>query len=224
MKHFNGKVGNVIYASALGISVGDQVRTSYGTRDEVHHIHGPYYWGEVLPGVLLIRTWPVIYLGLGGNAGIGDIRQDGERWFTDGGDEIFITHRQASPRPAQIELFDESQVDPRSQPYQFMSGVDYTYNVWKCRHCGDFNAPPENEHLRRRWNCTICGKWKVDYKIILMTPRVYGKQQQNAYLTALGVYSYREQMEIENMGLPYIHYSALEWHKQREKIETVKEC
>lgn len=208
-----------VYESALGISVGDLVRTSYGTGpNEVERIHGPYYFNVGVFDNLIVRTWPVISIGFSGDSGINNIRQEGDRWFTDGNDEIFVTKNKAH-KPAQLAMFGPSAGQNRQSPYLFKPGVDYTHNVWKCRHCGDFNAPPNDERLRRRWHCPICGKQHVvDRKIILMTPRVVGKSQMNEYTTALDGLSFREQSEIEAIGEKYISNAAQIWFAQRREM------
>lgn len=206
-----------VYDSALGISVGDLVRTSYGTGpSEVERINGPVFYDEALPSVLIVRTWPVVYVGFSGSAGIGSIRQDGTRWFTDDNAEIFVAKSNASRKPSQFQMF-ASSGQTRHEPYPFKQGVDYEHNVWRCRHCGDFNAAPNDERLRLRWHCPLCGKsYAVDYKILLMTPRVVGKSQMNDYITALSSLSFREQSEIESIGGNNIHVALDIWFKQQK--------
>ncbi len=204
------------YASALGISVGDVIHTSYGTGpEEVRQVHGPSYFQQGFAGVLIVRTWPVISVGFSGDAGISSIRQDGTRWFTDSNDEIFVAKNKVH-QPSQLPMFTLS---ASPDPYPFKPGVDYTHNVWQCRRCGDFNALPDDERLRMRWHCPLCGKKHVvDFKIILMTPRIIGKRQMNDYHTALSGYSFQEQSEIEAIGEKYISTAERSWLVRRKKI------
>lgn len=203
-----------VYNSALGISVGDLVRTSYGTGPyEVRRVNGPYFYNESLPSVLVVRTWPVIFIGFSDNAGIGSIRNEGTRWFTDSNDEVFVTTRNPKQKPAQLPMFWQA----GHGPYPFKPGVDYTHNVWRCKHCGDFNAEPNDERLRLRWHCPICGKsYAVVYKIILITQRVVGKSQLNEYITALSSLSFREQSEIESIDEKNIHNAFSVWLEQKK--------
>jgi len=173
------KAKPLTYQTALGISVGDRVSTSYGTGGIVTHVSRPHY---VERGVssLVVRTWPVMSLNYDGDKIINDIRIEGNRWFTDADDEIFI--EKAQPEyPLQMDMF-EATLEP-FEPYRFRAGVDYSRNVWMCEECGDFNAGPEMNDMR--WRCPICGKYGVT-KIILMQPRVHGKKQWNSYLLSLG--------------------------------------
>ena len=173
------------YQTALGISIGDRVSTSYGTGGIVTHVSKPHYV-EYDVGGLVVRTWPVVSLNyegtpyaVHGNNIINDIRAEGDRWFTDADDEIFI--EKAHEYSLQMEIF-ETAPEP-FEPYKFRAGVDYSRNVWMCEECGDFNAGPEMDDMR--WRCPICGKYGVT-KIILMQPRVHGKKQLNSYLLSLG--------------------------------------
>ena len=177
---------DIIYKTALGISIGDRVSTSYGTGGIVTHVSRPHY---VERGVssLVVRTWPVMSLNyegtpyaVHGDKIINDIRIEGDRWFTDADDEIFI--EKAQPEyPLQMNMF-EATLEP-FEPYRFRAGVDYSHNVWLCEECGDFNADPEMDDMR--WYCPACGQYGVT-KIILMQPRVHGKKQWNSYLLSLG--------------------------------------
>jgi len=180
------KAKPLTYQTALGISVGDRVSTSYGTGGIVTHVSRPHY---VERGVssLVVRTWPVMSLNyegtpyaVHGDKIINDIRIEGDRWFTDADDEIFVEKAQPE-HPLQMNMF-EATLEP-FEPYKFRAGVDYSRDVWSCEECGDFNAGPEMDDMR--WHCPICGKYGVT-KIILMQPRVHGKKQLNSYLLSLG--------------------------------------
>ena len=182
------KAKPLTYQTALGISVGDRVSTSYGTGGIVTHVSRPYYV-EYDVGGLVVRTWPVVSLNyegtpyaVHGDKIINDIRIEGDRWFTDADDEIFVEKAHNKPEyPLQMDMF-ETALEP-FEPYRFRAGVDYSRNVWMCEECGDFNAGPEMDDMR--WHCPICGKYGVT-KIILMQPRVHGKKQLNSYLLSLG--------------------------------------
>jgi hypothetical protein len=171
----------LIYQTALGISVGDRVSTSYGTGGIVTHVSRPYYAEYDVSG-LVVRTWPVVSLNYDGDKIINDIRIEGDRWFTDADDEIFVEKAHNKPEyPLQMDMF-ETALEP-FESYRFRAGVDYSRNVWMCEECGDVNASPEMDDMR--WHCPICGKYGVT-KIILMQPRVHGKKQLNSYLLSLG--------------------------------------
>jgi len=142
------------YQTALGISTGDQVRTSYGTGGVVTHISAPHFVDEEV-GRKIIHTCPVVSVMLDGDKVINGIRQEGERWFTDANDEVFFTRRQGEVEQ-QIDMFASAMEMPK--PYSFQTGVDYTHNVWTCGSCGDFNAEGESD---MRWRCPRCGEYGV---------------------------------------------------------------
>jgi hypothetical protein len=150
--------------SALGITVGDIVTTSYKTGPyRVTQIIGPCYWsgGEWTP--LLIFDTPHISLVLEDlrdgmyrtDSYISDIRVVGNRWFTSMNDEIFVEPVLPAPEFAGtlFALFDEL-VDvnplPIPAPYKLQEGVDYEVclrQVWHCGTCGrDFNGNPVNQY------------------------------------------------------------------------------
>lgn len=167
----------------LGISIGDIVTTSYGTGPYVvQELCGPYYTAPGLMG-LVIRTWPVIDLGFGDYSGVNDVRQEGDRWFTDSNDEIYVQHRDPE---GQLWLFDPPSVG--ELPYVFDPQVDYRRfgEVWRCERCKiDYNAPDEPEAWRGGI-CPCCGRSTPPCcAILLMPPRVVGLQQRNAYITGL---------------------------------------
>lgn len=174
---------------ALGIGVGDVVWTSYGSSDPytVEKISGPYYWEVMAYGAIMIRTWPVIALVCrpvrgGHECYLNSIRRDGIRWFTDQNDEVFV--RKGLAPVQQLSMF-MLMLNPRSLPYSFKVGVDYSLNgqVWRCDRCGDFNAPrPMNF---RRADCVVCGRY-ADAEVKLMRPREPGRSYYSAYQVALG--------------------------------------
>jgi hypothetical protein len=158
-----------VYKTALGISVGDLVRTSYDTGPyRVKSINPPHYV-ENWVGVLVIRTWPVVSLVCSdpvkkdGDCYLNGIRREVERWFNDQNDEIFVTPA-AAGQMFQMELLS---VDEQP-PYAFQAGVDYRHNAWKCDRCGvDFNAEPNPDHPL--WPADHCGYTTT--KLLLMEPR-----------------------------------------------------
>jgi len=165
--------------SAFGISVGDIVSTSYGTGPYVPYVVlsvSPPRYHDRFVGVLVIRTWQVIDLvcrhvdrpdrGPDHRAYLGSIRVEGNRWFTDQNDEIFVVRKSAG-KAVQLSMFNDD-IDPeRDLPYEFQPGVDYSHDAWKCTHCGkDFNEATE----RGRGPVWHCGD--VCDKLILMQPRV----------------------------------------------------
>ena len=176
-----------IFQSAFGIQTGDIVRTSYGSGPfRVFSIYGPRYWDRGV-GDIVIRTWPVISLGLSrpdhpkkdGEYIINYIRQEGDRWFTDSNDEVFV---EKAPGQFQISMFGTC---PVAEPYLFDPAVDYTVkDVWKCDRCGDFNAPRPEGHPYWHPDCPKCGRY-ADYRLHLMPPREVGIRQLNAYVTCL---------------------------------------
>ena len=169
-----------IYQTALGIQTGDIVSTSYGTGPyEVWSIRGPQYVERRGVGVWIIRTWPVVSLGLvkpGEQPAwhtscpffiINTVRQEGDRWFTDAGDEVFVTpSRVRFPLP--VDMF--RSFPPLPEPYLFQPGVDYQAGdglVWRCERCGtDFNAPGES-----KWGpawCPRCNR-PAGTQLVIMT-------------------------------------------------------
>ena len=171
------------YQTALGISTGDQIRTSCGTGGIVTGITNPHYVDDEFSRKI-ISTWPVINVTYDGVNPINNIRQDGDRWFTDDNDEIHVAHG-TNETQQQMDMF--SSVLEAPEPYRFQEGVDYSHNAWSCDQCGDFNAEPENYNLR--WHCVKCGRYGVK-KLILMLPRDQTTNRLNSYLLALG---YEEQ-------------------------------
>lgn len=145
----------LVYREALGVETGDIVTTSYGTGPyEVREIIGPHYW-YCDWNSLVVREYPVISLVLvrQGHEGpvlfyhmywINDVRREGERYFDDQGDEVFVEKPQARPAMSMPDLLSAAEDDPRTRPYRFQAGVDYDAGdgrVWHCPACGlDFNG------------------------------------------------------------------------------------
>ncbi len=167
-----------VWRSALGLSVGDVVQVHHGATVcgpyEIWAIRGPYYVEGPAAGPLVIRTWPVINLvcvrpgnrapreGMGedGFWYVNDVRQEGDRWFTDQNVDVVLSERCGI---VQYGLFDALPPEP-----SFQAGVDYAAGVgrvWRCVRCGlDFNAePPWPEPA---WHCG----WPAA-KLIVMPPR-----------------------------------------------------
>ena len=154
-----------IFQEALGICTGDVVTTSYGTGPyEVWSISGPRLWREGLWRT--IYPAPVISLALLSTGhtgsvrssqvyGINDVLQEGDRWLTLSGDEVFV--RPPARRPLlQVDMFRSYPADP--VPYPFQAGVDYTLEerVWHCPTCGrDCNADPPGPFAPPP--CPYCG-------------------------------------------------------------------
>lgn len=87
--------------TALGISTGDIVRTSYGTGPyEVRTIIGPEFSAEGVPLIHLILTVP----GSSdrGRYYINDVRRSGDGWLCGRADELYVTPKGG---PAQLPLF-----------------------------------------------------------------------------------------------------------------------
>lgn len=164
----------------LGISIGDIVTTSYHTGPYVvHGVYGPFYTERGFYG-LVVRTWPVYDLGLDGG-GINSVRREGERWFTDSNDEIFV---QFVEPEGQLSLFEVCEQPVASYPLE--PGVDYRQfgRVWKCGRCEvDFNAAPPQPYWRGA-ACPRCGLGSYT-QVYLMPPRVAELQQLNAYVLGL---------------------------------------
>lgn len=168
-----------VITTALGISTGDRIWTSYGTGGIVTHISRPHYVDEYT-SFRGIRTWPVVSVNYDKDCTINDIRQEGDRWFTDTDDEIFIEKAHKTDL-LQLDMF-ETVLEP-CEPYEFREGVDYTLNAWSCDKCGDFNAEPESGDMR--WHCPTCKRYGV-YQLYVMPPREPGAKQHNSYLIHLG--------------------------------------
>lgn len=159
------------YRCVFGIEIGDVVWTSYqpNFRGVVTSLTPPRYMSW-FPGTIFIRTWPVISLTYrhSDQAGfiINDIRQDGDRWFTDGNDEVFI-EKPADRFGLQLTLFDDVIM---LDPPVFQAGVDYSRDVWRCDLHGDFNGTPPRGVGPAV--CPKCGSWwPVPMQLILMEPR-----------------------------------------------------
>lgn len=159
---------------ALGISIGDIVRTSYDTGPyEVVSIWGPRLYYQSGVGVLAFWDRPIISLTLV-DAGerrrdqshlrwINNIWRDGDRWFAmQGRDEIFVTPGALAERNAcsvQLDMFAPAPTPaPEPHPWQFQDGVDYEAGDGRLWHCGkcpcDFNT--EEKKRKPVW-CPKCG-------------------------------------------------------------------
>lgn len=143
------------YQSVMGIATGDIITNDYSRhRYEVEQIIGPYCCNQGAvrpydPFAYTIRDYPVISLSLkhldqlpGANipgAGINSVRREHGRWFTDMGDEVFVS--KPAGAPIQMGLF--TPVEPQCEPYVFRPEVDYagaTLPAWHCLECGhDWN-------------------------------------------------------------------------------------
>ncbi len=187
---------------ALGIEVGDKVwqmiGTYQGTPYRVESIHGPYFWAT---GNIAVIVWPypVVSLTLKSwnypkdyqRYGINDIHKDGDRWFTDQGDEVFV-EKPKNRKILQIDLFSFSKSkNIYSDAYKFSPDVDYSdpNKVFKCKKCSlDFNGEMSS------WTtpyCPVCGvNAGVSDKIIVMERVKPGKKYFSSYQRALGAFGY----------------------------------
>jgi hypothetical protein len=167
---------------ALGIHVGDVVRTSYGAGPyEVLSVQPPVRWAEI-GWSIAIWPYPVTSLRICELArqprketgGINHIHRDGARWITDQGDEVFVEPH-AHRYPLQLGLFRP----PAPEPYSFQDGVDYSGpcgTVWRCPECGrDYNGRTDAYH-RSPEHCT----WRPGLVVIVVRPEehfsVYQKE------------------------------------------------
>ena len=150
---------------ALGIGLGDIVKTSYGS--------GPYRVVEVSAPVkfevqglhIVIRDHEVTSLKLADLEGksntpsyIGNIRRVGpDRWATDTNDEIFV-EKKTEDSGEQLDLFSVLPTAP-APDYEFQDGCDYRAGagkVWHCDSCGkDFNT---DEFSRISVSCPDCSR------------------------------------------------------------------
>jgi hypothetical protein len=182
----------------LGISIGDKVWTSYGRSApyRVKSIWGAFWWNEA--SFLTIWPYPVICLGLtlwnGKNErdlyGVNDIHQDGTRWFTDQGDEVFVEKVKTVKKLMQLDFFAEclSDQDGRRFPYQFDAAVDYSdqnhvFHCWKCKR--DFNGDKWNGGAANP-HCPFCRAW-VANSVIVMEKVVPGERYWSEYQRYLGL-------------------------------------
>lgn len=183
---------------ALGISIGDKLTTSYGSGPyEVKSIWGAYWWWTSLEANhdhVTIWQYPVASFTVSQNdkrdCYINHVHQDGNRWFSDSGDEIFVEKNFSAKKFHQIALFDfidSIPDDPRRQPYRFDPDVDYSnqetvFQCWKCRR--DFNG--------KKWNgghanphCPYCNAW-VAKTVIVMDRVIPGNRYWNEYQRLMG--------------------------------------
>jgi hypothetical protein len=171
-----------------GIKAGDLVRTSYDTGGTIFGLTLPRYT-ERWVGVLIVKTWPTISIlytssrNASGQCNINDVRREGERFLTDGNDEVFVDHVQ-SRSPLQLALLDDEHGE---DPYPFRPDVNYGIRrgVFQCRLHGDFNATPVND-VAEVALCPVCGRYS-DYMLIVMPPRQAVNRQANSYQTLLGI-------------------------------------
>ncbi len=181
-----------IYQSALGISTGDIITTSYRTGPfVVVSIYGPTYFSR-FGGDLVIRDYLVIGLGLAkpgeplvARSWVNDIRQERDRWLTDTNDEVFVDGSGQS-HAQQMDMF--ASQPPVPEPYAFDPDVDYrAAHTWRCERCDrDYNGPPRAHggHLTFNPMCDRCGR-------VTTRPHLFERAVRNergelgAYLTCL---------------------------------------
>jgi hypothetical protein len=157
------------YRETLGIHVGDLL--TKGTppeRFEVWDISIPRM-KTAYPGVLVIRTWPVVDVSLVRTgqepawerdypfSGISNIRQVGTHWANDLQEEFTFCPPDA-PRP--FPVHPTWSFPPMPNPYAFQQEVDYRAGwrkVWHCPRClRDWNDLKDH----RSWEyatCAVCG-------------------------------------------------------------------
>ena len=200
--------------SALGISVGDVIKTGYGTGPYlVEQITDPHYWNADYLSGLIVWPYPVISLVCTDpvtgrrrdKSYINFVHQDGDRWFTDMGDEILIVSR-GQKRLTQLDIFalfePEKPENPRSHPYETDPQVDYSdrSHVFHCAECGhDFNGEMWNHGFACPYcpHCLEEGKHRLSGKIIFMPAVIPGKNYPSAYLRMLG-YARMEHQEVND--------------------------
>jgi hypothetical protein len=182
---------------ALGITIGDRVKTSYGTGPyRVESIWGPFWW--TLSYHLTVWPYPVIslglsYVGVSGKhhegLGINNIHQDGCRWFTDQGDEVFVEKDRKSVF-RQLDIFSvlpSASSDQRTAPYKFDPSVDYSdqnhvFHCWECHR--DFNGDKWNGGYANP-HCPYCHAW-VARTVIVMGRVIPGQRYWSEYQRYLG--------------------------------------
>lgn len=186
------------WKTALGISVGDLVRTSYHTGPyEVWSIYGPRWWETNYSGqeIYLWRS-PVINLtcvlpGVSSPSEdeffwLNTIYRRGDQWITAGGDEIYV---QAVQRPGQVAMV-PAEPSPWETPYPRMDGVDYedrgrVFTCWEVgapgepasTRCCDFNGDREVTHrsMGRVWgaaSCPRCGRPVAREIVVISLPEL----------------------------------------------------
>lgn len=166
------------YREALGIHVGDLLtRGPAAECFEVWDITVPRMTAAH-PGVLVIRSWPVVDVSLI-KAGrepewerdspfsvISNIRQVGTRWANDLQEEL-IFGPPAAPHP--FAVHPTWSFPPLPPPYAFQPGVDYHAGwrkVWHCPQCQmDWNDLRDHQPWRYD-RCPACGM--VGDRVVLM--------------------------------------------------------
>lgn len=181
------------FQSALGISSGDIVRTSYGTGPyEVWSIWGPRMFVNSATHIVIWDV-PVISLTLTHVHGgvprdnsdffyLNEISRHGNRWLMANCDELFV--ESAGTRVIQSSLFGSSEDEPVQWP--FHSGVDYSSkNLFHCETCGiDFNKVPEWQYDHR---CLTCGRQGVRIIMMHRLRQLDGFKVRSSYQRYLGV-------------------------------------
>lgn len=178
---------------ALGIKVGDIVSTSYGTGPyRVISIHGPVWWEDNI-FYLVVWPYPVISLVVVGpdesekanhHCFLNEIHQEGERWFNDSGDEIFLLEKDKfpkapEPKPEQMDMFsllkpaveNAPKAMPLNEPYKFQEGVDYSdpKHVFHCPICRvDYNG----DYWNNGHTCPRCPSGKHLGTMIIIMPEI----------------------------------------------------
>ncbi len=170
--------------TALGITVGDLVHTSYNTGPyEVYYIFGPT-WVDEGVGTLVFFPWPTISLACISKSKrrtacavpqklkcddvsgwLNDIRREGDRYFTCQNDEIFVTKRQSAPVNL-LEVIETAQPEVLPIPAQptLPDDVDFNRPARWCESCKHFwNVEPEFAGAPH-W-CPSCTHPRVGYRV-----------------------------------------------------------
>lgn len=182
------------FYTALGISTGDIVTTSYGTGPyEVWRISEPRrfeasfhciaIWPHPVIGLTVIRTDHVGIVRDVDLHWINEVRREGDSWFSSGA-EIFVHPANAS-KPIQRSIFDLPDIDSDDPPsYPFQPGVDYqSRGVWHCQDCGlDYDTSRVTGEYGPRTasyypRCPDCDGWP--------RPIVWVGQHTNSYIGCL---------------------------------------
>lgn len=175
----------MVRQTALGISEGDIITTSYDTGPYiVKRVHPALYWYKTSD--LVVRPYPVTSMALahypkhgGEYAGINQVRRVDNRWFSGVNDEIFV-QKPDHYSLEQVSMFDlfPTADGTEETPYVFQDGVDYLAGdgcLWHCEHCGkDYNT--ELRGLAKRSDCPFCGWFPI--ALIYIDHRV---NHENAY-------------------------------------------
>lgn len=166
---------SAVFASVFGLTVGDVVRTSYGS--------GPYTITELTRpaytwftyGGFVVRTWPVFSLFVSRTPTdqgyiINDIRRlDDGRYFTDSNDEVTVIEQAGGRTLAQMSLFAADDQIRRPWPDDFMiDGVVFPW-AWACLDHHEYLGPildPKKPAI-----CPECRRPASSQRVMELMPR-----------------------------------------------------